>query len=486
MIKADNGKWVTAEEGGGINGDPRRGPSRTDALVADRTDEDIQKYGSAWQAFDLIHNDDGTVSLKINQWYVTAEGGGGGPISTDRTENGPWQRFLMATVNGQSEFICFDNIHTLKIRTDLQRPVVDATGSLAGMRFRVDGSDSRPKAIPRNPLVFPTCASCPSPNSYDQKMLWTPPASPNRDFLRGDAWGHVPNPAYIPGGVLPFVPGILGSGGSSKQPQRMLTGLDYKYPRDYWPGMIRSYAEVGYDDWLRWWPNARDDGQQSINQFVDDCGYIKRTIPFVTVSLGAKPGPEGAPPLGDPRDQSVQQWQDRVGPILTALLTAKVVDVVIPAFEWDAFNIPGDVTIQTCKWIGQTAHAAGVNCAMHFYPEHGSWQADGEPRGRYGFWDDLGLDIDYLDYQGIPAWDIGDLQAHLVDWLIQFHIQGSVHKLRLREDQAETAFDEDHPNEDESAARGFLACCTRCPTDPLGTHVWGAGGGLRDQSGKML
>lgn len=316
-------------------------------------------------------------------------------------------------------------------------------------------------------------------------MRWTPPPAPSRDFLRGDAWGHVPNPAYLPGGVLPFVPGILGSGGSSRQPQRLLTGLDYKYPRSCWPGMLRSYAECGYTDWLRWWPNARDDGGQAIAQFVDDCGLIKRTVPFVTVSLGAKPGPEGSP-LGDPQNQSVQQWQDRLGPILEALLAAQVVDVVIPAFEWDAFNIPGDVTLQTCKWVGRTAHAAGVNVALHFYPEKGSWEANGDTRGRYGFWADLGADVDYLDYQGIPAWDIGDLQAHLVDWLIQFHSQGNRHKVRLREDQAQTAFDEDHPTEDESNARGFLACCTRCPTDPDGTHVWGAGGGLRNRDGSML
>ncbi|HEV8502515.1 MAG TPA: hypothetical protein VGR63_13120, partial [Casimicrobiaceae bacterium] len=57
--------------------------------------------------------------------------------------------------------------------------------------------------------------------SYDKVLPWTPPQT--RDFLRGDFWA-VPCPG------LPAVPGGP-SGGSSEHPERVVTGLDYKYDR---------------------------------------------------------------------------------------------------------------------------------------------------------------------------------------------------------------------------------------------------------------
>src|SRR5262249_30095063 len=131
-IQTDKGLWVTVESGGGINGDPARGEARPDAVIADRTDADIAKFGTAWQAGRRITNDDGTVSLQFGRWLVTAERGGGGPISTDRDVNGPWQRFTMQTEKGTSQFRCSDGVHYLRVRTDLKRPFVDATGQSHG------------------------------------------------------------------------------------------------------------------------------------------------------------------------------------------------------------------------------------------------------------------------------------------------------------------------------------------------------------------
>src|SRR6476646_1412798 len=50
-IIASNGRFLTAESGGGLNGDPARGPARNDALVADRTAADLARFGDAWQQF---------------------------------------------------------------------------------------------------------------------------------------------------------------------------------------------------------------------------------------------------------------------------------------------------------------------------------------------------------------------------------------------------------------------------------------------------
>src|SRR3954447_26142642 len=135
-FRSDNGLWLTAELGGGINGDPARGAARPDALISDRTDDDVTRFGFAWQDFTLVSNDDRTVSLQIGNWFVTAEMGGGGPVSTDRDVNGPWQLFTMQTVNGAAQFLCSDGVHYLKVRTDLARPFVDATGTAQGSRFR--------------------------------------------------------------------------------------------------------------------------------------------------------------------------------------------------------------------------------------------------------------------------------------------------------------------------------------------------------------
>lgn len=139
-IRSDKGLWVTAELGGGLNGDPNRGPAQ-DALVADRTDQDVARFGSAWQEFTLVTNDDHTVSLQIGKWFVTAEQGGGGAVSTDRDVNGPWQRFTMLTAGGVTQFLCSDGVHYLRARTDGGRPVVDARGTKRGARFHIAPAD---------------------------------------------------------------------------------------------------------------------------------------------------------------------------------------------------------------------------------------------------------------------------------------------------------------------------------------------------------
>jgi hypothetical protein len=155
-IQTDKGRWVTAEAGGGINGDPNRGEARPDALVADRTDADIAKFGTAWQECTLVANDDGTVSLQFGDWFLTAEMGGGGPVSTDRDVNGPWQRFTLKSVNGTTQFLCADGVHYLRVRTDRGRPLVDAAGVKHGSRFRLVGV--APPPTPAAPPV-PVTAS---------------------------------------------------------------------------------------------------------------------------------------------------------------------------------------------------------------------------------------------------------------------------------------------------------------------------------------
>lgn len=326
--------------------------------------------------------------------------------------------------------------------------------------------------------VPPIVRTFPPPPSgtYDHVLPWDPPHE--RDFLRGDFWA-----VECPG--LPIVAGGP-SGGSSEHPSRIVTGLDYKYSRSqYWPAMVDRHLERGYTHWLRWASNALYDevvfgGNPSIEKFVDDCGLLHDLgMQYVIVSLWSK--------VFDPRDMTPAQYIDRVGPLLEALLDARVVDEVIPGFEWDSGNVPGASTIEIFKWVGSTAHARGVSCWAHFYPHTTSWFADGDPRGRFGFWADLGWDVDGIDYQADSSWTVPELQSRIVDSLWTFGEEGNMHKFRLCEDLAIKQFTGDpwgsgseHPNELDGAARGFYGCCTVDNVKGTNAKCWGYGnGGMR-------
>lgn len=331
--------------------------------------------------------------------------------------------------------------------------------------------------VDRGALVFPTCYTCPSPTAYDSVLPWTPPL-PSRDYLRASHWSRV-----VPG--LPFAPGnVPWSGGSGEFPERLVQGLDYKYDRgQWWPQMIDAVQACGDTHWLRWWGNARVDGGNSEEQFVDDCLYLKSVGLFVKVWLGAKDA--------DPKDASANDNINRFKSLVEKLQKANACDEYTPGGEWDLWNVPGQPTIDFWKWVGQRAHEVGAACWGHFSSEKTSWFADGDPRGRYGFWDDLGDDVDGLDYQAnlvqwnIPPsggyWDIGELQARLVDTLKQFGEQGNRHKIRAMEFSALESFTKEHPNDGEHDSLGYLASCTRDigggsrPNGPA--YVWGSGDG---------
>lgn len=296
------------------------------------------------------------------------------------------------------------------------------------------------------------------PGTYDKDLPWTLPRS--RDVLRADAWG-VP----VPG--LPFVPR-----GSSEHPERLLTYFDYKYSSADLQRGLAAHTARGYTHWVRSWPDARSDGGQTIEQFVSDCLFIKSAGFYVHVKLASKDF--------DPRDQTAAQWIERLSPVMDLLMETQAVDE-FGVWEWDAFNVPGRTTIDTFKLLGKLAHAGGCSFWLHFLPEHTSWFANGDPGGRYGFYDDLGLDVDGLDYQTQPTWTIEETQARLVDTLIQFAKQGNRHKLRFFEDQASLQFTHDHPDENDAALRGYLACCTKGPAT-----VWGYGNGGARPDGSVL
>jgi hypothetical protein len=318
-------------------------------------------------------------------------------------------------------------------------------------------------AIHDHPAPAPMPPLPPFPSGdFDRVLPWALPNS--RDFIRADAWG-------VPISGLPFV-----SGGSSEHPERLLTPFIYKYDKALWARCFDEHRRRGYSHWILWWPNFRADGG-TIAQFVDLCKDVQAAGFYTQVGLNSKDF--------DPRDLSAAQWITRLDPLFNALNAVKAADEYA-VWEWDSHNIPGQPTIDSFKHFGRRAHEAGASFWIHFFPEHTSWFADGDPRGRFGFYDDLGTDVDGLQYQTQPTWTIQETQARLVDTLSQFGQQGNRHKLRFFEDQATLEFKHDHPDENDASLRGYLACCTIDNVAHTDSKIWGYGNGGRRPDGSRL
>src|SRR5262252_7229461 len=101
-LKANNGCYLTAEEGGGI--DTRN--AATPVAVQARGVEI-----NAWETFEAVEYD-GFVALQTsNGNYVTAENGGGAGVRTNETAVGPWERFVL--IDGA--FLTWDGRHYLAL-----------------------------------------------------------------------------------------------------------------------------------------------------------------------------------------------------------------------------------------------------------------------------------------------------------------------------------------------------------------------------------
>lgn len=333
---------------------------------------------------------------------------------------------------------------------------------------RIYGAQARILPVSRPPLPsFP-------PGTYRTDLPWTPPVS--RDFLRADSWG-----VTIPG--APWVPGA-----SSRHPERILSWFVDRYQPDFRQLYLSEYAGRGYTHLKRSYadscgpvdngPNSPPGNGQSLEQFVESCLEVKQYVPYVQVVIGSK--------YFQTHNMSAQQWADFADPIMDALIAANAVDEFLLSWEHDLWNTPGRPTIDAFKHAGQKAHASGRSFWMHFSGEYTSWFADGDPRGRFGFYDDLGTDVDGLNYQTRPEWDCAMLQARIVDTLWQFGTAGNVHKFRCDEDEASLMWDNDTPTEDDANLRGLVACCTIDNVKSTDAKVWGFGNGGRRVDGTPI
>jgi hypothetical protein len=181
------------------------------------------------------------------------------------------------------------------------------------------------------------------------------------------------------------------------------------------------------------------------------------------------------------------QFRAMFDPVIDALLQAQVVDELDAGWEWNLGNTPGQPTIDIFRYVGQRAHNAGLSSWMHFSPHVTSWFKDGDPRGRFGFYDDLKNDVDGIDYQTMGiAWNNSELQARLVDTLWQFGTRGNDYKMRFDEDYAFFMSDNPVPTPDDANSRGFVGCCTIDNVRWTNARIWGYGNGGRRPDGSKL
>lgn len=330
-----------------------------------------------------------------------------------------------------------------------------------------------PKPVKQPPLPpFPRVISFPT---YYNQIPWPSGKCPQeRDFLRMDAWGvEIPD--------LPMVPGASTEPNRSRT--RVLTYLLDRWPRDWQKRILTAHAERSYTHFLLSEADSRfGPGQLSIQGLVDLCGLVKQYIRYVLMAIGSK--------VYNPQDQTPQQWADYAGPIMEALIAARVVDEFQIAWEWNLWNKPGQSTVDTFRWFGNMAHIGGCSCWAHYSSHVTSWQEDGTDR--LSFYRLIDGYVDGVNYQAYPvicgypwspprsgaAWDAGDFQARMQDTSLMFTHNGLQQKMRAMETTAIEQFTNEHPNEGEARTMGYLACCT--------PDIWGFGNGGSMPDGNPL
>jgi len=343
--------------------------------------------------------------------------------------------------------------------------------------------------IVRGPLL-----PFPEPVNYYCDLPWTPPQ--DRNYLRGDFWG-----VKMPG--APQVPGV------GRKYERIFSWFLDRYPDDFQREYLTTYGGYGYTHFLLSVgdslgppenPGKTPGAGRTLDQFIQTCALVKKYVKYCHVRLGSKDF--------QPHYMTAQQWADYADPIMDALIAAKVVDEFSLAWEMNLWNTPGQPLIDALRHCGQKAHAAGLTSWQHFSPHYTSWFADGDPRGRFGWYDDLANDVDGINYQTMgPSWSPQMLQARMVDTLWQFGERGNDYLFRLEEDLAFWMWDTDtvtvqvddavdangNPvltqvsvTPEDCNVRGYVGCCSIDDVKHTTAKIWGFGNGGRMPDGSRL
>ena len=234
-------------------------------------------------------------------------------------------------------------------------------------------------------------------------------------------------------------------GASAETKDQILSWFLDRYPLDFQKQYLTKYAGYGYTHLYLSPPDSLNGAGKSMDEFVETCRLVRSYGLYVGLNMASK--------YFQPRDMDPDQFAAYVDPLLDVLLDEA--DEFVPAWEWDLWNRTAPDAITIMRHIGQRAHGAGKTCWLHFGPHTTSWFKDGDPRGRFGFWDDLEGDVDGINYQTIPDWTTQEMADRMVDTLWQFGEDGNRYKFRLWEDQATKQFG-GYATPDDGDARGYL------------------------------
>lgn len=315
----------------------------------------------------------------------------------------------------------------------------------------------------------------PEPIDYRTELPWTPPRT--RDFLRCDAWG-----IEMPG--APWVPGVL------SQPERIFSWFLDRYSESFQHSYIDKMLSYDYTHLALSIPDSigptNNPGKTpgagfTLEQFLRWAQKLKQEwgVKYLNIALGSKD-------FQQPYMTS-SEYLDWAMPLLEACLDAGLNDEFKPGWEWNLWNTPGATTINIWKELGYTAKLEGASMWGHFSPHYTSWFADGDGRGRFGFWSDLGLDVAGIDYQTAGSvWKPNELQGRIEDTLWHFGTEGNIHKIRLYEDLAFEMSDHPSPTPEDANVRGYLGCCTIDTVRHTDAKVWGFGNGGRMPDGSPI
>lgn len=182
-LEADNGLYVTAEDGGGI--DARLGGIALNARATEI---------NAWETLEKIDVGGGYFALKTcNDFFITAEGGGGGVLRTDSTSIGVWEQFRY--VNEQ--IVAWDGRHVLTLEDDGS---ISARAAL--QHFEVVQLEApKPTGDPRQwKGSFCIPGALPGSPFGDGQRIWTPAYG-----CYDDHWRAEMRKAYLARGYTHFV-----------------------------------------------------------------------------------------------------------------------------------------------------------------------------------------------------------------------------------------------------------------------------------------
>lgn len=275
-------------------------------------------------------------------------------------------------------------------------------------------------------------------------------------WWRGNAWS-----VTIPG--LPWLPGLT----SSLHPERCLTWF-FGHPlwKDWEDQILYAHAIRGYTHFTLSWPDARRFWGATVQDFVATCAKVRSWGFDVHVMLGSK--------YDDPQDQTWDgYWNGAVTPVMQAMTAAGVVQHVCPAWEFNFFNIPGDVTQGIIDGVSGLAQPFGVHTWMHFSTEVTWWGAAGDDR--FQWWARQVGKLAGILYQADGYWTMGDRQARFADTTnrVPEFMDGRLRFVQWEAD-GDRQFDGDYPDENESDMRSYIGICA-----PGAGAISGFGGGCR-------